>query len=167
MDKTNQATAPPTPRGGGSGGDPWATAAVYEEGTREEALTHTEGETFTMPQTNTSQTNNARASEILTALSNLGSVISTKAREVDQQTGISTKVADFKANVNEKYHVSEKWGNFTAATRQKTHEIDEKYHVSEKWSNLRGRVAARVEKIKEDRRKRTGSAGEGGSNNNM
>ena len=104
-----------------------------------------------MPQPDAS---NTRANEFLAAMSNLGSVISTKAREVDQQTGISTKVSTKVANVNEKYHVSEKWGNFTTATKQKTQEIDEKYHVKDKWSNLTSSVAAKLEQIKEDRRKR-------------
>ena len=158
---------------GGRGGDPWtsptATAAV-EEGkevpatTSEDGImmvTHSEGETFTMPQ---SDTTNTRANEFLTSMSNLGSIISTKAREVDQQTGISTKVAD----VNEKYHVSEKWVNFTTVTKQKTLDINEKYHVADKWSNLTSTMAARVKQIKEDRRKRLEEAtdAEGGSNNN-
>ncbi len=129
-------------------------------------VTHSEGETFTMPQTDASHTTNTRANEFLAAMSNLGSVISTKAKEVDQQAGISTKVA----NVNEKYHVSEKWSNFTTATKQKTLEIDEKYHVKDKWSNLTSNVAARVEQIKEDRRKRMEESADptgGSKNNNM
>jgi hypothetical protein len=152
---------------GGGGDDPWATAAVVDEGDgREEeppgtTVTHSQGETFTMPQTDTASTTNTH--EFLAAMSNLGSVISAKAREVDQRTGISTKVAD----VNEKYHVSEKWGNLTTATKQKTHEINEKYHVADKWSNLTSSVAARVEQIKEDRRKRLEETeAVGGSNNN-
>ena len=144
--------------GGGGGADPWAATDISNVQVGEEELpaattsedvkvTHSEGETFTMPQPDAS---NTRANEFLAAMSNLGSVISTKAREVDQQTGISTKVA----NVNEKYHVSEKWENFTTATKQKTQEIDEKYHVKDKWSNLTSSVAAKLEQIKEDRRKR-------------
>ena len=145
--------------GGGAAEDPWAATDISNVHVGEEdsptsttssedvKVTHSEGETFTMPQPDAS---NTRANEFLAAMSNLGSVISTKAREVDQQTGISTKVA----NVNEKYHVSEKWGNFTTATKQKTQEIDEKYHVKDKWSNLTSSVAAKLEQIKEDRRKR-------------
>ena len=144
--------------GGGGAEDPWAATDISNVHVGEEdsptstssedvKVSHSEGETFTMPQPDAS---NTRANEFLAAMSNLGSVISTKAREVDQQTGISTKVA----NVNEKYHVSEKWGNFTAATKQKTQEIDEKYHVKDKWSNLTSSVAAKLEQIKEDRRKR-------------
>ena len=153
-----------TEGGGGGGEDPWASAAA-PPGDGEGALTHNEGETFSMPQTHNSTTASpTRANEILTALSNLGSVISAKAREVDQQAGISTKVAD----VNQKYHVSEKWHGFTEATRQKSQEINEKYLVSEKWTNFRGSVAARVEQMKEDRRKRmeeaSGDAGAEGGN---
>lgn len=167
MDESNQ--YPPTQQEGASsdeaevtsGGDPWASAATGATG--EEALTHNEGETFTMPEINNTQAAGAtRKDEIISALSNLGSVISAKAREVDQQAGISTKVA----NVNERYHVSEKWGNLTEATRQKTQEINERYHVADKWTNFRGNVAARVEEMKENRRKRLEEAGGEGTNNN-
>ncbi len=89
--------------------EPSATTTTTSE---DVLVTHSEGETFTMPQTDVAHTTNTRANEFLAAMSNLGSVISIKAREVDQNTGISTKVA----NVNEKYHVSEKWSNFTTAT---------------------------------------------------
>eukprot|EP00984_Skeletonema_dohrnii_P021724 scaffold10919_cov81-Skeletonema_dohrnii-CCMP3373.AAC.1 len=166
-DETNQAATPPALVGaedGSSGGegeaDLWAATAIENVEEEEEppatttsediTVTHAEGETFTMPQTDTAQTSNTPANEFLAAMSNLGSVISTKAREVDQQTGISKKVA----NVNEKYHVSEKWSNLTTVTKQKTLEIDEKYQVADKWSNLSSSVAARLEQIKEDRRKR-------------
>lgn len=167
MDESNQ--RPPTQEEGASsaevasGGDPWASSTATGA-TGEEALTHNEGETFTMPETNNPAAAATRKDEIISALSNLGSVISAKAKEVDQQAGISTKVAD----VNERYHVSEKWGNLTEATRQKTQEINERYHVADKWTNFRGSVAARVEQMKENRRKRLEEAGgEGNSNNNL
>jgi hypothetical protein len=173
MDEETSITATATMMGGlessssgGVGIDPRTTAAADKEVEREDeppatTVTHSQGESFTMPQTETASINNAH--DFFAALSNLGSVISAKAREVDQRTGVSTKVAD----VNEKYHVSEKWGNLTTATKQKTHEINEKYHVADKWSNLTSSVAARVEKIKEDRRKRLEEAeAVGGQNNN-
>ena len=168
MDDANQ--YPPTQEEGASssatnaassGGDPWASSTATGA-TGEEALTHNEGETFTMPETNNTAAAATRKDEIISALSNLGSVISAKAREVDQQAGISTKVAD----VNERYHVSEKWGNLTEATRQKTQEINERYHVADKWTNFRGTVAARVEEMKENRRKRLEETGGEGTNNN-
>ena len=188
-DETHQAATPPALVGdedesfGGEGAaDLWAATAIanVEEEEEEEppattttsediTVTHAEGETFTMPQTDTSQTSNTPANEFLAAMSNLGSVISTKAREVDQQTGISKKVA----NVNEKYQVSEKWSNLTTVTKQKTLEIDEKYQVADKWSNLTSSVAARLEQIKEDRRKRmeesasAEAAGGPNKNNNL
>lgn len=172
--ETDQATPPAqvedeqeSSGGGGAAEDvgeeeePSTTSTTMSE---DVVVTHSEGETFTMPQSDAAHTTNTRATEFLAAMSNLGSVISTKAREVDQQAGISTKVA----NVNEKYHVSEKWSNFTTATKQKTLEIDEKYHVKDKWSNLTSSVAARVEQIKEDRRKRIEESADmtGGSRNN-
>lgn len=133
MDSSN-GSAPPTP----VEQDSWATlaAAAGEEppssknpSTEPIAVSHAEGETFTMPETNAPSQKN----EFLTAMSNLGSVISAKAKEVDQQ-----------------HHVSEKWGNVTAATKQKTGEINEKYHVSEKWSHLTKSVSVKVERVKED-----------------
>jgi len=141
-----------------SGGDPWASAATGATG--EEALTHNEGETFTMPETNNTAAGATRKDEIMSALSNLGSVIS--------QAGISNPSAlGWFADVNERYHVSEKWGNLTEATRQKTQEINERYHVADKWTNFRGSVTARVEEMKENRRKRLEEAGGEGTNNNL
>lgn len=139
----SSASAPTTSVEDNTGGeqDPWATlaAAAGEEpstttatpSTEPVSVSHAEGETFTMPDTNTNTT--SKKDEFLTAVSNLGSVITAKAHEVDQQ-----------------HHVSEKWGNTVAATKQKTDAINEKYQVSEKWGNLTRTVSVKVEKIKED-----------------
>ena len=148
MDSTN-GSAPPTPAEENEGGgeqDPWATlaaaaageensaaAAAAEESTSTPStepisVSHAEGETFSMPETNAPPKN-----EFLTAVTNLGSVIKEKAAEVDQQ-----------------HHVSEKWGNVTATTKQKTGEINEKYQVSEKWGSLTKAVSVKVQTVKED-----------------
>ncbi len=75
----------------------------------------------------------SQKNEFLTAVSNLGSVISAKAQEVDQQ-----------------HHVSEKLASVTEATKKKTGEINDKYQVSEKWSNLTRTVSVKVEQVKEN-----------------
>ena len=128
--------------------DPWATlaAAAGEESPSEAApaaaaesstnpstepiaVSHAEGETFSMPETNAPPPKN----EFLTAVTNLGSVITAKAQEVDQQ-----------------HHVTEKLASVKLATAAKTGEINEKYQVSEKWSNLTRTMSVKVEKVKED-----------------
>mmetsp|Transcript_21542 Transcript_21542/g.30818 ORF Transcript_21542/g.30818 Transcript_21542/m.30818 type:complete len:188 (+) Transcript_21542:100-663(+) len=127
--------------------DPWATLAaaageeVPAEATAESessstpstepiSVSHAEGETFTMPETAAPP---SQKNEFLTAVSNLGSVISAKAQEVDQQ-----------------HQVSEKLANVTEATKKKTGEINDKYQVSEKWSNLTRTVSVKVEQVKEN-----------------
>lgn len=136
--KSNSNSAPPTPVDDvGGEQDPWETLAAAAgetpaastPSTEPISVSHAEGETFTMPEANAPTQKN----EFLTAMSNLGNVITAKAQEVDQQ-----------------HHVSEKWGNVKSATKQKTDEINDKYHVSEKWSNFTTSVTAKVDQVKED-----------------
>ena len=140
----DSSTTPATPVEEKAAGeqDPWATlaAAAGEEppsaadaapasNNNDVSTSHAEGETFTMPETNTPSQKN----EFMTAMTNLGSVISAKAQEVDEQ-----------------HHVSEKLANAKEATKKKTGEINEKYQVSEKWSSLTRKVSVKVEQVKED-----------------
>jgi len=149
MDSTASAPATPVEDNVAAGEqDPWATlaAAAGEEppseaapapaaesstnpSTEPIAVSHAEGETFSMPETNAPPPKN----EFLTAVTNLGSVITAKAQEVDQQ-----------------HHVTEKLASVKLATAAKTGEINEKYQVSEKWSNLTRTMSVKVEKVKED-----------------
>ena len=156
---------------GGAAEDPWAATDISAVDVGEEeppatTTSHSEGETFTMP--DASHTTNTRANEFLAAMSNLGSVITTKTQEIDEKYHVKDSISTKVATVNEKYHVSEKWGSFTTATKQKTQEIDAKYHVKDKWSNLTSSMAAKLEQIKEDRRKRMEQSADttGGSQNN-
>ena len=142
MDSTTTPATPVEEKAAGEQ-DPWATlaAAAGEEppsaadaapasnNNNDVSTSHAEGETFTMPETNAPSQKN----EFLTAMTNLGSVISAKAQEVDEQ-----------------HHVSEKLAGVKEATKKKTGEINEKYQVSEKWSSLTRKMSVKVEQVKED-----------------
>ena len=136
-------------------------------------LEHHEGETFSMP---TDQQNEppSLASQIRSSTANLTSTLSHKIQEVDTKTGISTKTKE----LNDQYHISEKWSTFqtnviiptTTKTVEKTKEVSTsvkekvapsvKEHwgsikqrstelgVTEKWSSLSLKVGAKLNETK-------------------
>ena len=153
---------------------------ISSEGAGVEApsLAHAEGETFTMPSADGDRP--TLAAQIQSSTAQLGSVLQTKINEVDEKIGATAKARD----VDQQYHISEKWGEFntnvlqptTARTVEKTREVSAsvkekvgpsvKEHwgsiqrrttemgIAEKWSSLSAQAG---EKIRETREK----AGEG------
>jgi len=130
----------------------------------EPTLTHAEGETFTMPGTE-QQNNNSQSG------GSLADQIKGKIQEVDAKTGISTKASE----INEQYHISEKWSNFqttvikptTEKTVEKTTAVKEKVApkiaeqwgslkqnpnvmgISQKWGSVTSKVGAKLNETKE------------------
>ncbi|EED93359.1 predicted protein [Thalassiosira pseudonana CCMP1335] len=98
------------------------------------SLSHAEGEVFSMPTTAEQQPTNGLAalgSQIQSSAATIGHVLSSKIREVDAKHGVSTKVQTTKHNLNEQYHISEKWNEFqtnvwtpvSTKTVEKTREV--------------------------------------------
>jgi len=104
-------------------------------------LTHTEGENFSMPgNVDSSQQQQQQSSGILASFT---TNLSHKIEEIDAKTGISKKSAE----LNDQYHISEKWSSFnekvikptTEKTVAKTNEVKEKVapSVKEHWDGIK------------------------------
>lgn len=92
--------------------DPTAAPAAVED--QAPTFAHAQGENFSMP-TPTENNKPSLADQIQSSTANLTTTLQTKIAEVDAKTGLSTRAK----NVDEQYHISEKW----TATVEKTKEI--------------------------------------------
>ena len=137
--------------------DPWAVlaAAAGEDAptipqpTATQTLTHAEGENFSMPG-NVDSSQQQQQSGILASFT---TNLSHKIEELDAKTGISKKSAE----LNDQYHISEKWSSFnekvikptTEKTVAKTNEVKEKVAptVKEHWDGIKVKSSEKANEL--------------------
>mmetsp|Transcript_6901 Transcript_6901/g.17000 ORF Transcript_6901/g.17000 Transcript_6901/m.17000 type:complete len:354 (-) Transcript_6901:85-1146(-) len=101
------------------------------------SLAHAEGENFSMPQLHQQQPPSL-AAQIQSSTANLSSVLNAKIQEVDSKTGISTRTKE----IDEQYHLTEKWTDLRTVTAEKTKEVSASVKekvgpsVKEKWGSI-------------------------------
>lgn len=119
------------------------------------ALSHAEGETFSLSDLNTSQQQQQHpqppslAAQIQSSTANLSNALSTKIQDMNAKTGISTKAHD----IDTQYHLTEKFQKFqtdvlkptTAKTVERTKEVSSSVKekvgpsVKEHWGSIKAR----------------------------
>jgi DNA-binding HxlR family transcriptional regulator len=120
-----------------------------------------QGETFTMPQTQSPHQSGpipieglaTLGSQIQSHATNLSRTLSTKLKEVDAKHGIIQKVSDAKHNVEQKYHVSEKMNEFhTRVVKPTSHTVVEKVvpSVKQSWGVVSTTVRESVANLNTD-----------------